>query len=111
MKKFRVLLSAALLFASSTATASVVHWTVLINKVYVGDDTAKVFVHGAKHPNPGGSQWNCTSNLVSLGGYTDPIPASLKFSAAMEAYKSGTTARIGVEGSGTECKLKYITIN
>ena len=111
MNKFQVLLSIALLALSSTAAASVVHWTVTINRVFVGDETAKVFVHGAKHPNPGGSQWNCTSDVVSLGGYTNPIPASLKFSAAMEAYKSGTTARIGVEGSGTECKLKYIVID
>jgi hypothetical protein len=104
-------LAISLLTTASAASAQVVHWTVTVQKMYVGNDTAKLFVQGAASPNPSGSTWNCTSNLVSLGGYTDPIPATLKYSTAMEAYKSGATARIGVEGSGSNCILTYITIN
>ena len=111
MKKFKIVLAVSLLIASSAASAQVINWTVSIQKMHVANDTAKVFVQGATSPNPSGSTWNCTSNVVSLGGYTNPIPATLKYSTAMEAYKSGATARIGVEGSGTNCILTYITIN
>ena len=95
MKYFSTALTVSLLAISPITTAQVVNWTVSIDKIYVGNDTVKVFIKNATEPNPSSSSWNCTSHLVSLGDYKNPIPTSLKYSTAMEAYKSGATARIG----------------
>lgn len=111
MKYFSAALMVSFLAISTASTAQVVNWTISIDKIYVGNDTAKVFIKNAIAPNPSSASWNCTSHLVSLGDYKNPIPTSLKYSTAMEAYKSGATARIGVEGSGAHCVLTYITLN
>lgn len=101
----------SLVAVSSATLAQTINWTVTVQKIQISDETAKVLVHGTTSPNPSSSVWNCTSNLVSLGDYSNPVPVTLKYSTAMEAYRSGATARIGVEGSGTDCRLTYITIN
>ncbi|WP_238930617.1 hypothetical protein, partial [Vibrio sp. S9_S30] len=61
-------------------------------------------------PNPYGSTWDCTSDAVNIGDYNQSVSTSLKYSAAVEAYKSKIPVRIGVKNSGSECFLEYITL-
>lgn len=111
MKKLLALLATTLFTIPSIASEDVTHWTVTISKVHVNDETVKIQTLGASQPNPSSSQWSCTNGWLNLDGYSNAIAAGLKFSAAMEAYKSKTTARVGVKGSGNDCVLTYITIN
>ena len=111
MKKLTIIFSTMMLILSPLATANIVHWSAEVKKIIVDDNAAKIYMQGVRHPNPSGSQWSCNDDIASLGEYSNPVPTSLKLSAAMEAYKSGNTVRVGVEGSDDKCKIKYITLN
>lgn len=108
MKTLLILITTILVSFPSIASESVVHWTVTISKVHVSDNNVKVQTLGASEPNPSGSEWKCANGWLSLDGYSNAIAAGLKFSVAMEAYKSKSTARVGVDSN---CTLTYITIN
>lgn len=111
MKK--IVLTGLVLFAlaPSISYAQVINWTAKIKKIHVSSSEVKVFVSNLSESNPNGSTWACTSDLVTVGTFEDQVSTSLKYSAAMEAYKSNVSVRIGVKGSGTNCLLEYITLN
>jgi hypothetical protein len=83
-----------------------VNWTANVKNVTVyPSGKAAVILENVSSPNPAGSVWECTSSIVLLG---DPAESAL-ISIALTQYTTQKQVRIGVEGTGSNCFVSYIS--
>jgi hypothetical protein len=101
----RIIVACSLLICS-THVFSAVHWTANVKKVTVfPDGKSRIILENVSSPNPSGSTFDCTSNVVILG---NPVEPSM-LSVALTLYTTKNQVRIGIEGSGDNCSASYLT--
>lgn len=100
----KILISTLLL--GSTSAYSAIHWTADVKYITVyPNERAQIILSSPSSPNPAGSTFNCTSNVVTIG---NPVSPSM-LSVALTLYTTNRKVRIGIDSENGNCTATYLT--